>query len=68
MAPNYFGEAALLHEDKRNATVKASDDVECACLDRETFVNLLGPLNDILERDRIPSSVSMDNVRGNMRD
>ncbi|KAH0571441.1 CAMP-dependent protein kinase regulatory chain [Spironucleus salmonicida] len=61
-APSYFGEAALLHNAPRNATVKAMNDIACAQLDRGTFNNLLGPLTDIMERDRIPSSVSMEQI------
>ena len=42
----YFGERALLMNDKRAATVTAVEATTCQVLDRATFIRLLGPLGD----------------------
>ena len=48
----YFGELALLQEVPRQATVTArGDNVKALCLDRESFQRLLGPLQEILQRN-----------------
>jgi cAMP-dependent protein kinase regulator len=47
----YFGEIALLMSKPRQATVKATGDVELLVLDRKTFTRVMGPLTDILKRD-----------------
>ena len=47
----YFGEMALLSNDSRNSTIRAKGPVECFVLSRETFVNVLGPLQAIMERE-----------------
>ena len=39
---------ALKDNKPRMATIKASGDVECARLDRNTFTRILGPLAEIL--------------------
>ncbi|XP_011550111.2 cGMP-dependent protein kinase, isozyme 1-like [Plutella xylostella] len=45
---NYFGEQALLHEDRRLATVTAQPPgVECLTLERGPFTELLGNLNEL---------------------
>ena len=47
---SFFGELALLNDDKRQASVKAtSDSVECLTIDRKSFKRLLGPLEEILK-------------------
>lgn len=46
----YFGEIALLKDNKRHATVTANGDVKCVKLDRGTFERMLGPVEDILRR------------------
>jgi CRP-like cAMP-binding protein len=46
----YFGEAALLDNDERSATVKVtSETAKTLVLDRDAFNLLLGPLKDIIE-------------------
>lgn len=49
---SYFGEAALLHDAPRNATVRALNTCECAVVDRETFRNLIGRMGEGLEEGR----------------
>ncbi|XP_052737778.1 cGMP-dependent protein kinase 1-like [Bicyclus anynana] len=45
---NYFGEQALLHEDRRLATVTAMPPgVECLTLERGPFTELLGNLEEL---------------------
>mmetsp|Transcript_3362 Transcript_3362/g.7012 ORF Transcript_3362/g.7012 Transcript_3362/m.7012 type:complete len:332 (-) Transcript_3362:148-1143(-) len=49
-AGNFFGELALLNDDKRQASVKATTpEVECLTIDRKTFKRMLGPLEEILK-------------------
>jgi CRP-like cAMP-binding protein len=47
----YFGERALLHSEPRQATVTAKTDVTCLLLDRTAFVELLGPVVDVLRQN-----------------
>lgn len=48
----YFGERALLTNDVRAANIIAtSDEVVCLTLERDTFIRLLGPLDEILKRN-----------------
>eukprot|EP00488_Nonionellina_sp_1-RS-2012_P001554 TRINITY_DN24_c0_g1_i4.p1 TRINITY_DN24_c0_g1~~TRINITY_DN24_c0_g1_i4.p1 ORF type:complete len:704 (-),score=261.99 TRINITY_DN24_c0_g1_i4:168-1988(-) len=49
----FFGERALLTNEPRAATIKCvtKDGVECLTLSREDFTALLGPLDDIMERN-----------------
>ena len=44
---NCFGELALLKNDKRAATVKATSSSKCLCLSRENFNARLGSLEEI---------------------
>eukprot|EP00747_Dinoflagellata_sp_TGD_P102334 gnl/TRDRNA2_/TRDRNA2_168640_c6_seq19.p1 gnl/TRDRNA2_/TRDRNA2_168640_c6~~gnl/TRDRNA2_/TRDRNA2_168640_c6_seq19.p1 ORF type:complete len:798 (-),score=222.77 gnl/TRDRNA2_/TRDRNA2_168640_c6_seq19:147-2540(-) len=47
----FFGEQALLNNDVRAATVVvASETAKALALDRDSFVMLLGPLEDIMKR------------------
>lgn len=49
---DYFGEQALLKEDKRTANIIAMQPgVECLTLDRESFTRLIGDLSELHERD-----------------
>lgn len=48
---DYFGEYALLRNEPRSANVIASGNVDCLVLRREDFNSLLGPLEEILERE-----------------
>lgn len=47
----YFGELALLHDCKRQASVKTVTKTTLACIEREAFMRLLGSLEDILKRN-----------------
>lgn len=42
---DYFGEQALLTDDKRSATITTKSELECLTLSREDFSNLLGKKN-----------------------
>lgn len=46
----YFGERALLKHDKRAGTATAVGDCDCLYLNQECFAQLLGPLDEILEK------------------
>jgi len=49
----FFGEKALLESEGRAATVQvASDTAKALVLDRDSFNMLLGPLKDIMEKER----------------
>lgn len=49
---DYFGEQALIKEDKRTANIIAMlPGVECLTLDRESFTNLIGNLQELQEID-----------------
>jgi len=49
-AGDFFGERALLTNEPRAATMTAITDVVCLWLSRKDFADLLGPLQDILDR------------------
>ncbi|XP_071107468.1 cGMP-dependent protein kinase 1-like isoform X1 [Haliotis cracherodii] len=49
---DYFGEKALLSEDCRTASVIAqAPGVECLTVDRESFTQLIGDVNELKNRD-----------------
>lgn len=48
----YFGELALLNNDKRKASIKVtSDKMVVAFISQESFKRLLGPIEEILKRN-----------------
>lgn len=48
----YFGEQALIREDKRTANIIAmSPGVECLTLDRESFTKHIGDLCELQEKN-----------------
>lgn len=47
----FFGERALLKNEPRAANVIGVGYVDCLVLERSDFINLLGPLQPILERE-----------------
>lgn len=49
---DYFGEQALLKEDFRTASIIAlHPGVECLTLDRDSFIQLIGDLSELQEKD-----------------
>lgn len=50
-AGSYFGEAALLNDEPRGATVQAVTDCELARIDKKTFKRLVGALKDLNFRE-----------------
>lgn len=46
---DYFGELSLLHGQPRAATVVAQEDVTLICIDKSTFINMLGPLREVID-------------------
>jgi len=48
---DYFGELALLKNQKRAASIKATSPIDVVELDRDSFKRLCGPLEDILKRN-----------------
>ncbi|XP_076061980.1 cGMP-dependent protein kinase, isozyme 1-like isoform X2 [Oratosquilla oratoria] len=49
---SYFGEQALLREECRTANVIAmAPGVECLTLDRDSFIQLIGDLSELREKD-----------------
>ena len=48
---DYFGELALLKGEPRAASIVADANCKCLSLDRMAFKRLLGPLEDILQRN-----------------
>ncbi|KAJ6645894.1 cGMP-dependent protein kinase, isozyme 1 [Pseudolycoriella hygida] len=49
---DYFGEQALIKEDKRTANIVAmAPGVECLTLDRESFTQLIGDLCELRQKD-----------------
>lgn len=50
-AGDYFGELALLRGEPRAANIVATSSFKCVSLDRYSFRRLLGPLEEILQRN-----------------
>lgn len=48
---DYFGELALLRNQTRAASIKATSPLETVSLDRDSFKRLIGPLDTILKRN-----------------
>lgn len=49
---DYFGERALLKKEPRAATIIAtSDELKVVSVERDAFMRLLGPLDDIMRRN-----------------
>ena len=47
----YFGELALLKNEPRAASIIATTQLKVAMIDRNSFKRLLGPLDEILQRN-----------------
>lgn len=63
---DYFGERALLASEPRAATVIAKTDVQVMALDQETFTSLLGPLQEVLDYNRLWRILESVNVLKNV--
>lgn len=48
---DYFGERALLKNEPRAANIIAQSDLQVIQLDRKSFRRLLGPIEQILQRN-----------------
>lgn len=48
---SYFGELALIRNEPRAATVVAKTYLKLACIERNSFKRILGPLEDIMKRN-----------------
>lgn len=48
----YFGEKALLKEDVRQASCIAESKVTCLTLGRDDFIDMMGTIDDIINKDR----------------
>lgn len=55
---DFFGERALLQEEPRMATVEAYTRLVCLTLKRDTFVEILGPLEQLMAREKSPQVVA----------
>lgn len=48
---DYFGELSLLHDVKRQASVKAQTKVRLASIDRDSFKRIFGDMEDMLKKN-----------------
>ncbi len=54
---DFFGEAALLTSAPRTASVVAVTRLVCLTLDRENFISMLGPMEQLMGREKSPHVV-----------
>lgn len=50
---DYFGELSLLHDVKRQASVKAQTKVRLASIDRESFKRIFGDMEEMLKKNEV---------------
>eukprot|EP00951_Prasinocladus_malaysianus_P019889 scaffold161631_cov38-Prasinocladus_malaysianus.AAC.2 len=55
---DFFGEKALLSDEPRAATIESVTKLVCLTLQRQTFVEILGPLQDLMAREKSEAVVS----------
>uniref|UniRef100_A0A7S3R8L1 cGMP-dependent protein kinase n=1 Tax=Dunaliella tertiolecta TaxID=3047 RepID=A0A7S3R8L1_DUNTE len=55
---DFFGERALLSAEPRMATVEAYTKLVCLTLRRDTFTEILGPLEKLMTREKSPQVVA----------
>lgn len=55
---DFFGERALLSDEPRMATVEAYTKLVCLTLKRDTFTEILGPLEQLMTREKSPQVVA----------
>lgn len=61
---SYFGELSLLRNDRRAATVKGLTDVSVLSLHRDGFDQLLGPLQQIMQKQAAAYDAVTNNKLG----
>eukprot|EP00455_Lapot_gusevi_P041130 TRINITY_DN473_c0_g1_i13.p1 TRINITY_DN473_c0_g1~~TRINITY_DN473_c0_g1_i13.p1 ORF type:complete len:798 (+),score=264.44 TRINITY_DN473_c0_g1_i13:86-2395(+) len=62
---DYFGEKALTQNEVMPHTITAVTALQCVCMDRESFSNLLGSVEDILARaneSKIEEAKALENM------
>ena len=57
---DYFGEKALIHEDVRQASCVAESKVVCLSLGREDFIDMMGSLDDMINKTN--TAIVVENV------
>ncbi|CAK0742420.1 hypothetical protein CVIRNUC_001395 [Coccomyxa viridis] len=55
---DFFGERALLTQEPRAASIEATTHLKCLVLARDRFVEILGPLYSIMQREKSPAVVT----------
>ncbi|KAL4446356.1 hypothetical protein ABPG77_003163 [Micractinium sp. CCAP 211/92] len=55
---DFFGEGALLSDEPRGASVEAVTPLVCLTLDRATFTAVLGPLQQLMSREKSAAVVT----------
>ncbi|EFN51455.1 hypothetical protein CHLNCDRAFT_49225 [Chlorella variabilis] len=55
---DFFGEGALLSDEPRGASVEAVSALVCLTLGRATFTAVLGPLQQLMSREKSPAVVT----------
>ncbi|KAK9867128.1 hypothetical protein WJX84_004628 [Apatococcus fuscideae] len=55
---DFFGERALLSDEPRAASVEALTQMTCLTLQRDRFVEILGPLEQLMAREKSPQVVT----------
>lgn len=48
---DFFGERAIVTDEPRVANIVATSDVETLCLSRDAFLNIIGPLETLMEKE-----------------
>ncbi|CAL5219420.1 g1249 [Coccomyxa viridis] len=60
---DFFGERALLTQEPRAASVEATTQLRCLVLARDRFVDILGPLYSLMQREKSPAVVTQRLMR-----
>ena len=47
---DFFGDKALIHDETVPAYVSALSSVQCVCLDRRSFIQIVGPIDNLIQR------------------